>query len=178
METQEIAERVKQYFVPGQLAQCGERLREANFADVGEILEAYPMALLDARTLYPGIEVKDEEWVAGALGFTVEMMGLLDAKILLNHYPEVFLFSSFCCWGYYHLMQQSDPYYTQRQYTTVVNTMISVGHTQLECETLINRFHLPPPVRDLLLRQFHAMLDEGPQVVYPLNAKVQGVTVH
>lgn len=178
MDTQEISERVKQYFAPGQFATSGERLRAANFADVEEIVEKYPIAVKDARLLYPGIEADDYEWVSGALGLTVDMMGMLDAKILLNQYPEIFLFSSFCCWGYYNHMQETDPYYTQRQYTTVINTLSSVGYGQVECESLINRFHLPPPVRELLLRQYRSSLEDGPLVVYPLNAQAQGLSLH
>lgn len=182
MQTQPIAERVKQYFVPGKHVATQDRLHNFNVLNVKELLAQYPLSLVDARVIYPNLRtVTDQEWAALALGLTVEMIGTLDTKLLLSRYPEIFLFSSYCCWGYYHHLQTNltqDPYFVQRQYDTVINTLAAVGYSQVECESLIQQLHLPEEARALVLKHYHYALNECPQAVYPLNPKVQGATVH
>jgi len=178
MQTPDIVARAKQYFVPGQLEQTAPRIREANVVDLDQCLVNYPLALMDARVLYPTLKESDLEWMVGALGFSIEFMGLLDVKLLLRKYPEIFVFSSLCCWAFDRQYPTHDTYYAQRQYNTVVNTLLAVGYSVDECRAVIDDFHLPPPVKSLLHQQFNSLLGEGPQVVYPLNAKAQKATVH
>ena len=169
-----------QYLVPNQQGQA-VRLRMAGVLDVSELLLKYPLAFHDARILYPVIKECDMEWLCGAMGLAVELMGSLDAKMFLEEHPEIFLFSSLCCWAYCKQLQKSklvDPYYEQRQYSTMINTLASVGYSQAVCEDLIARTNLHPHAKAILTQQYRNSLVEETLVVYPFNAEAQQATVH
>lgn len=153
----------------------------ANVVDVSQLLLDHPLALRDARFLYPSIKLSDVEFLSAALGFATEIMGMVDVRMFLKRFPEMFVFSTLCCWAYYqHQLEHKsqDVYYAQRQYNTMINTLLSVGHSEAECVQVIESLSVPAHAKPLLLRDLKAWIEEKDLVVYPLNANAQGATVH
>lgn len=145
--------------------------------DLNALLSLNPLALYEAKKLYPQVEVKDTDVLVGALSLSVKFIGVLDVLLFLKDHPTLFIYCSLCSWFHYHIEQGFDLFYKQRHYYTILTALLGTGYTLDDCSELLKRLQLPDPVKGKVLEELEQSFANG-IVVYSMNAEAQGASIH
>lgn len=145
--------------------------------NIRELQREYPLALYEARKIYPEIELDDLDVVLRSLSLSLEFIGDLDLRTFLDKSPTIFLFCAYCSWFHYYTQVEYDPYHKQRHYYTVLSALLGVGHTLEECKVLLNDLQLSTGVRRQVFEDISSTYEKG-LVVYSFNPAIQSAVIH